>query len=279
MEKAPPMTCQPPRCSLSGWRMLLVTSLLAGGSTVGLAMNPQLSATSPLGGQRGTELELTLRGDRLADARQLVLYSPGIQVISLDIPTNQAQVVKARIKIAPDCRLGEHALRLCCSSGISDLRTFWVGPFPTVNDTPPNSDFAQPQSIPLNVTVEGVVENEAVHYDRVDTRKGQRLSAEVEGMRLGRTFFDPFVAIMNSKRFVLASSDDTALLMQDPACSTVAPEDGQYIIQIRESSYGGNGECRFRLHVGSFPRPTGIFPAGGKTGDTLAIKFLGDGAG
>src|SRR5207247_545355 len=134
----------------------------------------------------------------------------------------------------------------------------------------------QPQPIPFKVTVAGTVENEAVHYYRLDARKGQRISAEVEGMRLGRALFDPFVAIMNSGRFVLASSDDTALLLQDPACSVIAPEDGPYIIQVRESSYGGNGTCHYRLHVGSFPRPTGVFPAGGKTGETLTIKFLGD---
>ena len=121
-------------------------------------MSPQLHGTAPLGGQRGAELELTLRGERLADACELLFYSPGIQVVGLTIPTNQAQVVKARIKIAPDCRLGEHALRIRCASGFSDLRTFWVGPFPTVNDQGTNGEFAHPQVIPLNVTVEGVVQ-------------------------------------------------------------------------------------------------------------------------
>lgn len=252
--------------------------LLLGGPMTAPAMSPLLASTTPLGGQRGTELELTLRGERLADAQQIIWYSPGIQVLGIQIPTNQAQTVKARIQISPDCRLGEHALRIRCASGVSDLRTFWVGPFPTVNDTAPNSDFAQPQTIPLNVTVEGVVENEAVHYYRVEARQGQRLSVEVEGMRLGRTFFDPFVAIMDPKRFVLASSDDTALLMQDPACSIIAPAEGPYLIQLRESSYGGNGDCHYRLHVGSFPRPTGVFPAGGKAGESISLKFLGLGA-
>ena len=260
-------------------RVCSVALLLAGGVAAASAMSPQLSHATPSGAQRGTELEVLLRGDHLADARELIWYAPGIEVLGLEVPTNQAQVVKARIKIAADCRPGEHAFRVRCASGVSDLRTFWVGPFPTVNDAAPNSDFAKPQAIPLNVTVEGVVENEAVHYYRVDARKGQRLSVEVEGMRLGRTFFDPFVAIMDAKRFVLASADDTALLMQDPTCSTFAPEDGQYIIQLRESSYGGNGECHYRMHVGSFPRPTGVFPAGGRMGETVTLRFLGEGAG
>jgi Bacterial pre-peptidase C-terminal domain len=258
---------------------MLAATLLCCSSGELWAMAPQLTHTSPAGAQRGTELELTLQGERLADAQELIWYSPGIQVVGMEVPTNQAKLVKARIKIAPDCRLGEHAFRVRCSSGFSDLRTFWVGTFPTVQDAGTNSEFSQPQGIPLNVTVEGVVENEAVHYYRVEARHEQRLSVEVEGMRLGRIFFDPFVAIMNSERFVLASSDDTALLLQDPACSMLAPKDGAYIIQLRDSTYGGNANSHFRLHVGTFPRPTGVFPAGGRPGEKLTLKFLGESAG
>jgi hypothetical protein len=230
-----------------------------------------------VGAQRGTDVEVTLHGERLADAQEILLYSPGIEVTRLEVPTNQSALVKAQFKIDPDCRLGEHTLRVRCASGISDLRTFWVGPFPTVKDVGTNSEFTQPQPISFNVTVEGTVENEAVHYYRLDAKKGQRISAEVEGMRLGRAQFDPFISIMDAGRFVLASSDDTALLLQDPVCSIIAPNDGPYLIQLRESSYGGNANCNYRLHVGTFPRPTGVFPAGGKAGETLSVKFLNDG--
>jgi len=243
------------------------------------ASAPHLAGTNPAGAQRGSEVEVTLRGERLSDAQEILWYSPGITVARLEVPTNQSAIVKAQLKIAPDCRLGEHCLRVRCASGVSDLRTFWVGPFPTLKDAGTNSDFAQAQPVPLNVTVEGVVENEAVRYYRVEAKKGQRISAEVEGLRLGRTLFDPFVAILNAKRFALASSDDTALLLQDPACSAVAPEDGAYTILVRESSYGGNGNCLYRLHIGTFPRPTGVFPPGGKAGETLKIRFLGEAVG
>jgi len=255
---------------------ILALTFLLFATTPARAVAPHLTVTTPAGGQRGTEVEVTLRGKRLNDAQEILWYSPGIQVSKLEAPTNQSGDVKVWLKIAPDCPLGEHALRVRCASGISDLRTFWVGPFPTVMDAKTNLDFTQAQSIPLNVTVEGVIESETVHYYQVEAKKGQRISAEVEGMRLGRTMFDPFVAIMDSGRFALASSDDTALLLQDPTCSCLAPNDGIYTIQVRESSYGGNDKCHYRLHVGTFPRPTGIFPAGGKAGESLTVKFLGN---
>ena len=98
-------------------------------------------------------------------------------------------------------------------------------------------------------------------------------------MRLGITEFDPYVAILNAKRFELGVSDDAALVWQDGFTSIIAPEDGKYIIQVRESAYAGNGACLYRLHVGNFPRPTAVLPAGGKPGETLEVRWIGDPAG
>ena len=69
------------------------------------------------------------------------------------------------------------------------------------------------------------------------------------------------------------------MLNQDCLVSIIAPEDGKYIVQIRESAYGGNGACRYRLHVGTFPRPTAVYPAGGKPGEVINARFIGDAAG
>jgi hypothetical protein len=229
---------------------------------------------SPRGAQRGTEAVLTLSGARLEDAKEAMFYSPGFSVSKLEVVNGSA--VRATVKIAADCKLGEHALRLRTASGISELRTFWVGALPVVQEKEPNSDFATPQKIPLNVTVQGVVDYEDVDYFAVECKKGQRLSVEIEAMRLANTLFDPYVAILDSKRFELASSDDAPLLGQDAMCSIVVPADDTYIVQVRESAYGGNGACAYRLHVGTFPRPQAVVPAGGKAGEEVEVTFLGD---
>ncbi len=156
------------------------------------------------------------------------------------------------------------------------MRTFSVGVLPETDEKEPNNDFEAPQSIPINVVVNGVAQNEDVDYYVIEAKKGERISAEVEGIRLGITLFDPYVAIMDNKRFELASSDDTALVWQDASASVIAPEDGQYIIQVRESAYAGNGNCLYRLHVGHFPRPKATVPAGGKVGETVAVRWIGD---
>ena len=166
------------------------------------AASPSLGGITPRGGQRGTDLALLFNGARLSDAKEILFYYPGISVTKLEV-VNDSQV-KATVKIAADCRLGEHAFRIRTATGLSEVRTFLVGALPVVEEKEPNSEFDKPQPIPLNCTVHGVVDNEDVDYFVVECKKGQRLSVEVEGMRLGVTFFDPYVAILDAKRFELA---------------------------------------------------------------------------
>jgi hypothetical protein len=238
------------------------------------AATPSLGGLSPYGAQRGTEVEVRFSGGRFADAQEIVFYEPGITVASL-APEGD-NVVKAKLNIAPDCRLGIHRVRVRTATGISNLRTFHVSALPEISEAEPNNDFNQPQKITLDTVVNGVAENEDVDYFAVEAKKGERITAEIEGLRLGITFFDPYVAILDAKRFELARSDDAPLVRQDGLCSIVAPADGTYIIEARETSFAGNGSCVYRLHVGRYPRPTAVMPLGGKPGESLDVTWLGE---
>ena len=50
------------------------------------------------------------------------------------------------MQIAADCRLGEHAMRVRTATGISELRTFYVGALPAIEEKEPNGEFATPQT-------------------------------------------------------------------------------------------------------------------------------------
>lgn len=258
--------------------------LLLIGTLTATAFNPSLSRIEPRGGQRGTEVKITLLGDRLFEPAELLVYHPGITVKSLT-KGKDPKSAQAVLAIAPDCALGEHPMRLRCKSGISYMRTFWVGQFPTVMEKYEtvnerrrdlNNTFATPQDVPLNSTVQGVADREDADYYRVQCKKGQRLSVEVEAMRLGRVMFDPYIAILDPKRFELAVNDDSPLLKRDCAASITIPEDGAYTILIRESSYEGNSASQYRLHIGTFPRPRSIFPPAAKPGSEVDFTFFGD---
>ena len=245
------------------------------GASLAPAASPSLGGISPLGGQRGTDAVVTFGGARLADAQEVLIYYPGVTVKKLEV-VNDAQV-KVTLTIAADCKLGEHLFRIRTASGISEARTFWIGALPSVDEKEPNSEFEQGQPVAFNSTVHGGIGGEDVDYFVVEVKKGQRISAEIEGMRLAVGMWDPYIAILNDKRFEVVSSDDTALGGQDGRCSTIAPADGKYTIMVREAAYGGG--TAYRLHIGNFPLPTAVIPSGGKPGEEIEFRFLGDPSG
>jgi len=262
----------PRRLQLNGIRTLAACLAAFSLAATAFSASPRLTSITPRGVQRGTEVTVSFSGSNLADAAEIFFYEDaGFKVTKLEPEGNNR--VKVTMTVAPDTRLGEHVAQVRTKSGVSDYRTFWVEALTVVAEKEPNSDFAAPQAIALNHVVNGVVANEDVDYYVVEAKKGQRISAEVVAMRLSTALFDPYVAILDEKRFELSANDDTPLALQDAFASVVAPADGKYIIEVRESAYAqGN---TYRLHVGTFPRPTAVYPAGGKIGESTEVSFLG----
>jgi len=238
------------------------------------AATPHLGGIDPTGIQRGADTDVTITGDRLQDARGILFYSPGIDVVSLN--ADAGGKVRAQLHAAPDCPLGEHDLRIWTATGISELMPLYVGPFPSIACSGSNRSIAHAQAVPVNSTVSGIIREEEIDYYSIEAKKGDRITAEVEGMRLGRDMFDPWAAILDAHGRQLAANDDNALLVQDPLVSIIAPEDGTYLVSVRESAWGGSDRSFYRLHIGTFPQPVAIYPPGGMAGQYLAVAFLGD---
>lgn len=241
------------------------------------AASPDFGSTIPRGGQVGSEVQIEILGNRLSDAEEILFHGPGITAKDLKVVNDKK--VAVTLVIAPDCPLGEHHFRLRCRSGISFARNFWVSQFPNVLEVEPNDDFAAPQKIPMNVTIEGEAKPEETDYYQVSLKKGDRLSVEVEALRInhiGRNdiAIDPSVAVFDKNGKELAMADGSALLKQDSIVSIEVPEDGDYIVEVRDSAYQGRG--RYRAHIGHFPRPSAIYPPGGKAGSEMEFTLIGD---
>ena len=233
-----------------------------------------VNSVLPRGGQRDSEETVLLKGNRLINPEAIFFYTKGITATNLELKNTKE--IKATFKISKDAQLGQHEFRLRTKNGMSKLWTFWVGPFPNLKEEEPNSSFEEAQPVPNEITVNGTITNEDVDYFEINATKGQRISVEIEAIRLSGAMFDPYVAILDAKRFELAASDDSELLLQDSTTSVLAPEDGIYRIEVRESSYRGGNNFHYRLHIGSFPRPLVVFPAGGQAGKSLSFEFIGD---
>src|SRR5262245_6500 len=255
---------------------------------------PRLVRVSPPGGQRGASVEIDFTGRYLDQPREVLFYEPGITVESIkpvetdlgangrEQPVEAGTRIRVRLKLADDCPLGPHGVRLRTSSGLSEYQRFFVGPFPTVDENETqqkrNDKRETATSVPANTTVLGKL-NDPTDVDlyRVEVKRGQRVSAEVEAARLGveRGIPDLHLAIYDADGKKLAAADDSALFVQDPVLSVRAERDGAYFVEVRRSMFNGANDI-YRLHVGTFSRPTGIYPAGGPAGEELNVRILGD---
>lgn len=233
--------------------------------------SPELHLVLPRGIQRGTEQTLTLTGVRLGDAQTVFFYDQGITVKSMTVV--DAKKIQIVVDVDSQCGLGQHVLQVHCRTGVSDFRTVYVGPFPEVAEKEPNNGFSTAEKIELGTTVTGVIARQDTDYYAVSLDAGQRLSVEVEAMRLGN-FFDTVIALYDGDQNEIAVCDDTEIHHQDGFLSFMAPTDGDYFVMIRDATYDAGRFAFYRLHIGDFDRPNLLFPAGGKPGQLLAGEML-----
>jgi hypothetical protein len=116
------------------------------------------------------------------------------------------------------------------------MRVFYVTPFPMVAEADSKVKPKPPQRVELNTTVYGHTPDDTRVTYEVDLKKGQRLSVEVIGVRLHtQAVYDPYLSIAKADGTTIAAVDDTGFTRQDPVASILAPEDGKYLITVRDT--------------------------------------------
>lgn len=184
--------------------------------------------------------------------------------------------LKAKLDVAPNCPFGEHLLTVRTAHFLADPVPFFVGLLPVVPAaTQKHTTPETAQTVPLNSSVHGDCGRERRDFYAFEAKKEQRLSLELDsaGLMGGG---DCYLRLTGPDGKVLGASDDTALLIQDPLLSLRAPQDGRYVVEVAAAPGGGG---RYQLHVGTFPRPTSVYPLGGRPGEKLGVILQKDGLG
>ena len=243
---------------------------------IAFSAEPFVKRIVPAGVSAGTTQTLKITGDRLDDTTGLLFYQSGLKATNIEVVN--AKEINVQIESDKDLNNDLYAFRLVSKTGLSNMRLLGVNRFPASTEVEPNSQFEAPQAVSINTTIDGTITSEDVDLFVVQLEAGQTLAVELEGLRLAseQNFFDPYIAILDSERFEVASSDDAMLLLQDCYCSFNAKEAGQYLIAVRESSFGGNDDCLYRLHISDQTRPVSILPAGGRPGQIVQATLIDD---
>ena len=226
------------------------------------------------GVQRGTEVEVTFNGGRLADAQEILLLLArhhGHRARRRDDDNRS----RRRSTIAPDCRLGEHALprphRDRHQRAAHVLRRRAAGRRREVSRTATSPRRRRSRS---TRTVNGVVDNEDVDYFVVEAKKGQRHHRRDRRAAAGHTRSSIPTSPSSTQALRAGHAATTR-----PCCSRtasrsiVAPEDGKYIVQVRETLLRRQRRLPLspaRRHVSRGRRPS--FPPAASRAKTLEVQ-------
>ena len=217
----------------------------------------------------GPRSRSTLSGARLADAQEILFYQPGITVdqarrwstTTTSRRRSRSPPTPARpARLPAPHRHGRQRAADLQRRGLAGGRR---------GRAEQRLRRARSRSR-LNVTVNGVADNEDVDYFVVEAKKGERITAEVEGIRLGDHALRPLRR--DPRREAVRAGLQRRRGPDLAGRVRLGPRPGGRHVHHpgpRERLRRATATCLYRLHVGNFPRPTATVPAGGKLGETL----------
>jgi len=234
---------------------------------------PSLSHSVPGAVQPGNTLELTLHGDKLDGPLQIWTSFPAkVEILPGPEGATDQKSRTCKLTLESGVGLGIGGLLVGSPAGVSDVLLLPVDDLTSVPDSGSNHAPEQAQPITLPIAVDGVADGSNSDYYKFTGKKGERLSVEVIAARLGWAF-DAVIRLLRSDGTELLLTDDDASSGADARTSLLLPEDGEYLLEIRDNQFRGGG--RYRLRVGDFPLVTVPFPLGGRLGSTSQFQFAG----
>lgn len=193
-----------------------------------------------------------------------------------------AEDVTLRVVLAPDVEPGERELRLKTALGLSNPLAFRVGRLPEYKEKEPNNKIADTEVLSvLPLVINGQIMPGDVDRFRLRLIKGTRLVVAASAQELipyladaVPGWFQTTLAIYDANGNELAYADDYRF-HPDPVIFYEIPQDGEYVLEIKDAIYRGREDFVYRITVGELPFVTSIFPLGGQVGAQTTVQMKG----
>lgn len=213
---------------------------------------PRLLTVTPMGGQLGTTVDVTLTHQNSDGIRELLFSTPKISAKPLQGADGKVVPNKFQVTIAPDAPVGVHDARLLTSLGVSAARTFLVGSLPEVTRTKENQSLETAWALQANSICNAATGKRAVDYYSFKGTKGRRVVIDCNAARIDSKL-SPVVILADSKGNDLLVNRTSGVLDYTPE------SDGTYFIKIHDLTFQGGTEHFYRLALrevdGSGPAP------------------------
>jgi len=236
---------------------------------------PTVTSISPDVIQRGQSTKLTLTGDNISGASQILLIgSSGITASLEPNPTTKpTKSITIDIAATADAARGLREVRLVTSNGVTKPMFISVDDLPPVAEKEPNNSPGEAQAITLPAVITGKIQADLdVDCFKFTAKKGQRLIFDVQAFRTGSRL-DGSLSLFDSAGHRVAHDEDTNGL--DPFIDFAVPADGQYVLRLQDLQFKGGADFSYKIRAGEIPYVDAIFPLGGQRGRQVAVELKG----
>ena len=238
----------------------------------------QLNTISPVGGQIGGEVEVTVAGANQDDLTGLIFSHSKIVATQLSTPAGEFDTGptpvnnKFKVQIASDVPAGIYEARAVGRFGVSNPRFFVVGSAPVMIDNGGNQTLDTAQEVKPGDIVSGQTDANRRDYYKISLAAGQRILAECWAARLGSRA-NTVVVVYDADGRELARNNDSLGL--DSLLDFTAPEAAEYIISVRDFVYQGNTEYFYWLDFNPGSHIDYISPPIGTAGSNATYTVVG----
>lgn len=202
--------------------------------------SPRLLTTMPMGGQVGTEFEITITGQNLEGIEQLIFSDQSITAVPKLKEDGSPVANQFVVQIAKDCPLGVYDARVMAGLGISSARAFSVSNVPEVTQAKALVTLETALDVKVGSIVNAVLADRAVNFYTFDAKKDQRI------------IVDCLAKGIDSKMnpvLVVADSDGNDLIVERRGgiVDFAVPSDGQYVVKVHDLTFKGGPYYFYRL--------------------------------
>ena len=193
-----------------------------------------------------------------------------------------AETVEIEITIDRHAEPGDRELRLRTSRGLTNPVLFCVGTLPEFREQEPNDYRTSRQpTVESPCVLNGQVSFRDLDRFRFVARQGQTLVIEAQARRLVPYladavpgWFQATLTLYDAAGTELKFVDDYRF-DPDPVIFFDVPEDGEYVLEIRDAIHRGREDFVYRVTVAERPFVFSMFPLGAKRGSSAMATIDG----